>query len=75
MKWEEDRENPISICGRETYEVQLSYSAFGKRFRSSLLVCALPREQLHFRVVAPDTAFAAVYEEFRQSLYTLAGLD
>ena len=58
VEWAEDRPNPLQICGWPTYELQLSYSAFGKRFTSTLLVCDLEEEQLRFRVVAPEADFA-----------------
>jgi hypothetical protein len=75
IEWSEDRVNPLEICGQPTHEVELSYSAFGKRFKSSLLVCNFTDRQLRFRVLAPLAEFARVYEPFRQSLYTLAGLN
>ena len=75
IEWSEGRDNPLQICGRPTFEMEVAYSAFGKRFRSSVLVCNFAEEQLRFRVVAPESDFARVYGPFRQSLYTLAGLD
>lgn len=75
IEWSEDRDNPLQICGHATYEVEVTYSAFGKRFKNSTLICNFAEEQLRFRVVAPEAEFGRVYEPFRQSLYTLAGLD
>lgn len=73
VEWAEDRVSPMQICGQPTYEVELSYSAFGKRFTTSVLVCNFADEQLRFRIVAPTADFPGLYEPFRQSLYTLAG--
>ncbi|MGV3532740.1 MAG: hypothetical protein ACO1QR_10255 [Chthoniobacteraceae bacterium] len=74
VEWSATRENPLQICGQPTVELEVSYSAFGKRFKSSMLVCNFTDEQLRFRVVAPESDFGRVHEPFRQSLYTLAGL-
>ncbi len=74
IEWSPDRINPMTINGKATQEVEVTYSAFGKRFKSTVLTCNFAEQQLRFRVVAPARVFPQVYEPFRQSLYSLIGL-
>jgi hypothetical protein len=54
----------------QSYEVTVSYEAYGHAFVASTLFLNLPDTQLRFRVVANKADFEKVHKLFRGSLYS-----
>lgn len=63
-----DESDPILVNNNSTYEVTVSYQAFGQEFMMSVLYLNLPDTQLRFRAVAPKADFEQVHNAFRSSL-------
>jgi hypothetical protein len=69
--------NPVSIDGKPTVEVTVSYGLFGLYRRHSLLLCER-RQNLYtdlviFEFAAPPAKFDLLYRIFQKSLYSMMG--
>lgn len=62
--------NPVVINQNHTYEVIISYQAFGQEFMSGVIYMNLPDTQVRFRTVARKPDFEAVHPLFRASLFS-----
>ena len=62
--------NPVILNKLPTYEVTVSYQAFGQEFAMSVLYLNLPDTQLRFRTVARKADFEKVHAAFRASIYS-----
>lgn len=62
--------NPVVINKNHTYEVVISYQAFGQEFMSGIIYMNLPDTQVRFRTVARKPDFENVHPVFRASLFS-----
>ena len=62
--------NPVVINQNHTYQVIISYQAFGQEFMTGVLYMNLPDTQVRFRTVARKPDFEAVHNAFRASLFS-----
>ena len=53
-----------------TYEVIVSYQAFGQEFMMAVIYMNLPDTQVRFRSVARKDDFEKVHTAFRRSLFS-----
>jgi hypothetical protein len=65
-----EEKNPLMVNGNETYEVTVSYQAFGQAFQTSVLYLNLPDTQLRFRTTARKEDFEKVHRAFRGSIFS-----
>ena len=70
VKVVQQEQNPIPINGNPTWEIVISYEAYGQLFQKSMLFLHLPDTELVFRLTARETDFAALHNAFRKSLYS-----
>jgi hypothetical protein len=70
VKIDSEQLNPLQICGKDTYLVQLSYTAFGEKFRSYFLFLNLAQRQLHFQLTCRDRDYDELVQAFEKSLYS-----
>ena len=61
-------ENTVSIDGRDSFEVVLSYKALGESFRRSIVFLQVGDMRLTFRVTARAADFEAIKTAFHASL-------
>jgi hypothetical protein len=66
-----EEKNPIVVAFHETYEVTVSYEAFGQAFMTSVLYLNVADNQLRFRVVARKADFDQIHKAFRASIFSL----
>lgn len=62
--------NPLLVNNNETYEVTVSYEAFGQQFMMSVLYLNLPDTQVRFRTVARSEDFEKLHTAFRGSIFS-----
>ena len=62
--------DPVVLNNNHTYEVVISYQAFGQEFMMSAIYMNMPDTQVRFRTVARKADFEAVRALFRRSLFT-----
>ena len=62
--------NPAVINKLPTYEVVVSYQAFGQEFMLSVIYLNLPDTQLRFRTLARKQDFEKVHAAFRSSIFS-----
>lgn len=62
--------NPLRVNGNQTYEVIVSYNAFGHDFMTGVIYLNLPDTQLRFRTTARKADFEKVHNAFRASMFT-----
>ena len=62
--------NPVMLRDNHSYEVIVSYQAFGQEFVMAVIYVNLPDTQLRFRTVARKPDFEAVHNAFRASLFS-----
>ena len=62
--------NPVVLNKNQTYEVIISYQAFGQEFMSGIIYMNLPDTQVRFRTVARKPDFQNVHDAFRASLFS-----
>ena len=65
-----EEKNPLLINKNETYEVTVSYQAFGQEFQMSVLYMNLPDTQVRFRTTARKADFEKVHKAFRGSIFS-----
>ena len=65
-----EQRNPVVLNQNHTYEVVISYQAFGQEFMAATIYMNLPDNQVRFRTVARKADFPKVHEAFRGSLFT-----
>ncbi len=70
IKVDSEQLNPLQICGKDTYLVQLSYTAFGEKFKSYFLFLNLAQGQLQFQLTCRDRDYDELVRAFEKSLYS-----
>ncbi len=75
VEWADDEASPVLMNRHPTYRITVSYSAFGQRYKTTLVVCNFQREQVRFKLTTREADFDSLYEPFRRSLFTFVGLD
>lgn len=64
--------NPLRLGVYDTYEVIVSYEAFGQAFMMGVVYVNLPDTQLRFRTLARKSDFEKVHRAFRGSMFSWA---
>lgn len=62
--------NPVVLNQHQSYEVTISYQAFGQEFMAGVIYVNLPDTQLRFRTVARKADFEKVHTAFRRSIFS-----
>jgi hypothetical protein len=70
-----EEQNPVSLEGKPSYGVTLSYSALGETFVRSIVFINLSEMQLSFRITARQADFEAVQRPFRSSIFSWHWVD
>ncbi|MGI8891414.1 MAG: hypothetical protein ACR2G0_11610 [Chthoniobacterales bacterium] len=66
--------NPLQICGKRTYLVELTYVYYGERFKCYTLLLDRKPEVLCFRLSCREANYETLREAFRRSLYSWQNL-
>lgn len=64
--------NPFRLGSHDTYEVIVSFEAFGQAFMMGVIYVNLPDTQLRFRTLARQSDFEKVHAAFRGSMFSWA---
>jgi hypothetical protein len=70
IKIGEPQLNVLQISGKDTCLVEVSYSAFGEKFRRYFLLLDLGDGQLRFQLTCRERDYAELMQAFQKSLYT-----
>ena len=62
--------NPVVLNHNHSYEVIISYQAFGQDFMMAVIYMNMPDTQVRFRSVARKDDFETVHTAFRRSLFS-----
>lgn len=62
--------NAFAVNGHGTYELTVSYEAYGEKFMTAVVYVNMPTTQLRFRTVARAADFEKVHEAFRISIFS-----
>ena len=62
--------DPVVVNDNHSYEVVVSYQAFGQEFMTGVIYVNLPDTQLRFRTVARKADFEKVHAAFRRSIFS-----
>lgn len=66
--------NPLRICGRQTYLVELTYVYYGDRFACYTLLVERSPEMFCFRLSSREANYQALRDAFQRSLYSWQNL-
>ncbi len=74
VEWGDDEAGLLKMNRHETYRIAFSYSAYSERLMTTILFCNFAEMQLRFELTCRESDFKTLYQDYKESLYTLSGL-